>query len=640
MYQHLFSKGKIGKLTLKNRIFKPAAADFGSFDGYVPESMMRFYAEEARGGMGLIIVGIADPDPHEGPGFSGHIKVENDQRIPGLGTLAEVIHDNGAKACLQITHFGSHGDPYDRCVSLEGLTNDHFYRLMLMPTGWSAEHYQEYSTEEIRQLIEAYGDAVVRMKTAGYDMAEVHCAHLHGAGQFLSPLTNFRTDEYGGTQEKRNRFLYDVIENIQQKVGKDYPISVRLNGAELPGGLTIDDTIAIAKELEQMGVAAINISSMFAMAPMQQPAYTNVPYAEAVRKAVSIPVLVAGSMNDQQGCEDTLASGKADFIGTARQDYADPYWPEKARLGQTEDIVPCIRCLECVNLSRQSWHGNLQCTMNPRVGKELTLPLAPISEVKNVAIVGGGPAGMEAALTAAKRGHHVTLFEKRALGGRVQEASVPVFKQDLKKLIRYYKRQLEKHPNITVIKKKAGVEDLRSFDAVIVATGAKRASLPVPGTDSSNVYEAIDWLQEQQPLGEKVVIIGGGSVGVESAIMAANSGKEVTIVEMIDHLMNGEDKAIADLYYEMLRQGNVKVLLSHKLQSIQEGIVTVRKPDGTAEDLPVDNVLLAVGLKADLSLYDALAEAGMADIYFAGDCETPKKIFDAIHAGFACGNQV
>ncbi|MGN0373655.1 MAG: FAD-dependent oxidoreductase [Enterocloster sp.] len=256
-----------------------------------------------------------------------------------------------------------------------------------------------------------------------------------------------------------------------------------------------------------------------------------------------------------------------------------------------------------------------------------------------VAKVGGGPAGMEAALICAQRGHQVTLFEKRALGGLVREASVPPFKADLRRLLEYYPIQLKKN-GVAVIYEEASVETLKGFDAVIVATGAVKASLNVPGADGEQVHNAIDALESWPEMGEKVTVIGGGSVGVETAIVAAGKGKKVTVIEMQDHLMNGEDEAIAGLYLGMLAQNQIEVLLCHSLKSIEKDKVTVADGNGVVKEIPSDTVLMSVGLKPDLSLYDELAEAGCSDIYFAGDCEAPKKIFDAIHAGFTCGCQV
>ncbi|MGN1390164.1 MAG: FAD-dependent oxidoreductase [Bulleidia sp.] len=634
-FEHLFSRGKIGNVTLKNRIFKPAAADFPSEDGYIHEDYLRFYAEEAKGGTGLIFVGILDPVSWEKAGFSAHAKVENDSRIPGLGTLAETVHDNGAKICGQITHFGSHGYPLTRCVSKAGLKYERWLPIMYPEEIANGYPHEEYTIDEIHQMAEMYGDAALRLKTATFDMVEIHGAHRHGMGCFLSPLTNQRTDEYGGSLENRFRFLKECVENIQKKCGKNFPITVRLNGAEFAEddghpGQTIEDTIWMAEQLEKMGVAAINISGMLSMAPMQViDLGTNVAWAAEVKKHVSIPVLVAGSMNTPEFCEETIRDGKADFVGTARASYADPEWPKKAYTGRTREIVPCLRCLECVNLSRLSWHGDLSCTMNPRVGKEQLLPISPAETSRKIAVVGGGPAGLESACILKERGYDVTIYEKRVLGGMVNEASVPPFKQDLRRMLTYYKDRVE-DLNIPVIYQEAAAEDLKEYDAVVVATGAHKRTLKISGIDLPHVHNAIDALWTKPKLADQIAVIGGGTVGIECAILAAMNGRKVTVLEVTDTIMRGEDAAIQMVYEQMMAKYQVTVKKQVSISEITKDAVILS--DG--ESIPAGSVLVSVGLSPDLALYDELYAEGK-EVYYAGDCEKTGKIFDAIHAGFA-----
>ena len=630
-------RGKIGNVELKNRIFKPAAQDNPTYDGYVNQELVEFCGEEARGGAALIITGLFNVNIHESEAATGHPRVDNDTRLAGLGKLARSIQDNGAKACLQLAHYGSHGAPADpeygwRCVSRDGVENEHWFPILFPQYGNNYPH-KEYTIDEIHELVGWYGDGALRAKTAGFDMVEVHCANMHGLNTWLTPRMNKRKDEYGGSLEKRCRIVFEIIEDIQKKCGKKFPILVRLNAEDIvPGGQTIEDAAWIASELEKRGVAAINLACMKSGSPMQTPMGEILKYAKPVKDAISIPLMICGSMNKPEMGEKAIAEGSADYIGMARQLYADPCWPKKVYEGRPEDIRPCIRCNECLNMGRSAFHGHLECTMNPQIGKEDSLPVLPAKKVKNIAVAGAGPAGMEAALTAAERGHKVTLFEKRKLGGRVNEASVPEFKADLRSLITYFETQVKKS-SIEVRMEEATVQNLKDFDAVIVATGASKAVLKVPGSDTEMVGNAIDWLDTKTTRGNDIVIIGGGSVGIEVALTNAMAGRKVTVIEMMDQIMAGENINVKMIYLNMLKELKVTVLTGTGVKSIGKDSVTAQGPEGEIV-IPASDVLTSVGLKPDLTLRDELDKIPGLEVYYAGDCERPKLIFDAIHSGF------
>lgn len=655
-YKALFRPGRIGSVELKNRIFKPAAEDACSMNGEVSQYLIDFYTEEAKGGTGLIICGMNVVTPMEKCGRERHPMIENDSRTPGFGRLAQTIKDNGAKACCQIGHFGSHGTPaapeLARCVSREALIDgsEEWFAMFNMlfwgnqPREELAKNFKEYTIDEIHNLVGYYGDAARRAKLAGFDMVEVHGGHRHGLGCFLSPLTNRRTDEYGGSVEKRARILYEIVEDIQKKCGKDFPIIVRLNGKDGPGvlknpeadknGQSIEQTVEISRKLEAMGVAALDISIQDTNVPMQSMTYgVSLEGAIAVKHAVSIPVLAAGSMQAPEFGESVLEKGQVDFIGTGRQLYADPEWPNKALRGRRNEIRPCLRCMECVNDGRHEWNGPLSCTVNANVGKPLS-QYTPSNPPRNAAVVGGGPAGMEAARVLALKGNHVTLFEKRKLGGMLHEASVPEFKADIRPLITWYENQM-KLLNIHVVYKEAGPEDLQGFDAVVTATGSQPITLNVPGADGANVYTGVGVLGHlPEQIGDTIIVIGGGSVGIETAIWLAAQGKKVTVIEMRDQILVGEQIISAGFDQVMIAQTGIQILTSTSLKSIQKDSVTAVNSDGKELILSCNSVVIAAGLKADHALRDALYESSEAEIYAAGDCIRPRKIYDAIHEGY------
>ncbi|MGN0485523.1 MAG: FAD-dependent oxidoreductase [Lachnospiraceae bacterium] len=643
MKDKILQRGKIGNVELKNRMFKPAAESCYTTDTYLPDRLIDFYAEQARGGVGLVITGQFTVPKTESQGYHDKGCVINDDKyIPAFANLARTIQDNGARACCQLAHWGSHDRSLSKCVSYEALSSIEYEEWMyiLFPQFFDPNvipPHEEYTIAEIEDMVNDYGDAALRAKISGFDMVEVHAGHRHGPGCFLSPLTNRRTDKYGGSVQNRARFLYEVIENIQEKCGKDYPIIVRLNGCDdyNPKGQTIEQTIEISKKLEEMGVAALNISIQTTVGPMQTPDMYTMDLAAAVKKEVRIPVMTAGGIDDYKNAEQALRDGKIDFAGFARPLFADPDMPKKVKQRRTEEIRPCIRCCECAgDLS----YGTVRCTMNPTLNNP-GISITKTSRPQNVAVVGGGPAGMEAAVSCAQRGHTVTLFEKRKLGGLLNEASVPEFKAELRRIVPYFENMF-KILNVTVKIEEATAKKLKDFDAIIIAAGSAKLNLKVPGADNQQVISAIDLLGQNLPTGQKVTVIGGGSVGVETALLLQSQGKEVTIVEMTDEIMKGELAQVKLVYFKWIQERNITVLTSHKLQSIQDKSVTLLAPDGSEKELETDNVIVSIGLKPERDLLEYMLDESDIPVYAAGDCLRPRKIYNAIHEGYSAAMSV
>lgn len=638
----LFSPCKIGNVTIKNRICKaPQTTGLSHMDGSVSSRLVRCYEDLARGEVGMIIVEYAFVDRKYSKSASNQLGICDDEYIVGLGWLADTIKNLGSVPCIQIEHCGRQrflGPPMKSA-------SPNPWPLMYERYGRAAIP-EELTIDEIHQLVEDFGRAALRAKTAGFQVVEIHGAHGYLITNFLSPFTNQRRDWYGGSRENRFRFLEQVFTRCKEYVGEDFPIIVRLSGTDYePGGMTIDDTIYYAQRLEQLGCAAIDVSGgdhhqmIHQVTPMQLDRGHNVWAAEAIKKVVKIPVFATGSITQPDFAEEILASGKADFISMGRPLLADPYWAKKAQEGHPEDISPCIRCNEGC-LDRGNHLGkSINCTMNPTLGFEDALAIRPADKVRKVAVVGGGPAGLKAADTAALRGHEVTLFEKRALGGWLHEASYPDFKADIRDALHYLVTQVNKH-GVTVVEKEATAADLAGFDAVIVATGTTPAGLPVPGADRPNVTLAVDALKEGgvRPTGQ-VVVIGGGLIGVETAVLFSRQpDTQVTILEMLPQIMNGCSDCDKIVYGGWIQENGVQVFTSSKVVSIGEEGVTFEQGSRRGT-VPADHVFLATGMKPNQALYEELLAQGVM-VYNVGDSQAPGKIYDAVHSGYKAGLKV
>ncbi|MEA1960427.1 MAG: NAD(P)/FAD-dependent oxidoreductase [Bacillota bacterium] len=635
MFPNLFSPAKIGNLEIKNRVVKaPQSTGLSNMDGSVSERLIRHYRELAKGGTGLVIVEYAFVDNIASKSAHCQLGISNTEHIPGLGWLADVIKDNGAVAGIQIEH----------CGRQKFLGTKPMKSASQIP--WP-KIYEAYGTvpdamtiEEIEQLVEDFGDAAVRAVSAGFELIEIHGAHGYLITNFLSPHTNKRNDLYGGCLENRMRILVQIVNNIRSKIGYDFPLTVRLSGTDYePDGLTIEDTIEMCKKMEQIGLDAIHVSGgdhhmmIHQVTPMALPVCYNTWAAERIKKEISIPVIASGSITLPQYAEDIIASGKGDFVGLGRPLWADQYWPKKAEADHPEDIRPCIRCNEGCLERTFFLYKNVTCALNPTIGREEELVIKAADTKKKVAVVGGGPAGMETARVCALRGHEVTLFEKRKLGGYLHEASVPEFKADIRPLMQYLIHQVEKL-DIKVVEAAADKEMLQKggFDAVVVAVGAEPIDLKVPGADKALVVNALDVLSGKVKPGKELVVIGGGLIGTETALDFAEQGSKVSVVEMQDEIMT--DVAVTDklAYSDRIAKTDMKIYTSSKMTEVTDSGVIVSGRKGTLE-LQADMVLVAVGLAPVSTLYQELKETGM-ETYRVGDCVKAGKIYDAMHTAY------
>ena len=635
-FPKLSEPGRIGNIQLKNRVLKaPQHTGLANPDGSVTDRMIRYYKEVASGGSSMVIVEYAYIDNDASRASPCQLGVSSMDHIAGLSLLAQTIQANGAKAALQISHAGRQKFNFSRPIKAPSTVP------------WEEMHFMGcpppdvLTFDEIQEIVKSFGVAAHRVQIADFDMVEIHACHGYLISNFLSPRTNKRTDWYGGSLENRLRFLIEVIAEIMCQVGPDYPVCVRLSGIDYePDGTTIEETIELSKRLEAMGVAVIHMSggnhhqTIHEVSPMGMSLAHNVWAAEAAKKALHIPVIASGSITTPDLAEEILEQGKGDFISLGRPLWADPYWPQKAIQGRPEDIRPCIRCNDGCLARGDHLAKTVSCSVNVAACREEEFKIRKAESPKKVAVVGGGPAGMEAARVCTLRGHSVTLYEKRKLGGALLEAAVPEFKIDLRPLIGYLTTQMEKL-KIEVIHEEATARGILEvgFDAVIAATGAAILVPEIPGIDSSTVTDALQVLGGKAKTGQKVAVIGAGLVGTEVGLFLAEQGKEVVFIEMLDTPMNGITFDEKQVYENRLNECKVSFHTGQRLESLSEMTMTLVDRYGVRTEMTVDTIVLASGFRPNRDLIDSLRAESKLQVFDVGDCIGPRKIFDAIHDG-------
>ena len=637
-YPHLFSPLTIHTITLKNRVvMPPMCTNYATIGGAVTDRLIEYYATRARGGVGLINVEFSYVHP-AGKVFEHMLGIYDDKLIPGLRRLTEAVHQGGAKVIVQIAHGGRrvHSD----ITRSTPVAPSPIPRL-------NGETPKELTPAEIEDLIQAFILAAGRAKKAGFDGIMIHMAHAYLLQQFLSPFSNVRTDRYGGDLEGRARFPLEVVKGVRREVGDDYPLTCRLCGDEfLKGGLDLSQSIRLAKMLEANGINAIEVSAgahetgQVITAPPYYPMGFLAPLSEAIKKEVNTPVGAVGRIHTPEVAEDLLQQGKADLVAVGRGLIADPDWPKKAQEGRPETIRPCISCNQGCG-DRMYLHQDISCTVNPAVGREKTFPMEPARKKKKVLILGGGPAGLEAALVAAKRGHAVQLYEKeKELGGQLNIASVPPAKEKIREFKEFLIREIKELP-IKVVHGKLDVKTLKKIspDLVVVAVGGKPKDMEGPGFDDRKVISAWDVLSGGKRAGRRVVIIGGGQVGLETAHFLLEEEKEITVLEMLKRAGQDMSPRARMMIIEKLIEGGVEILTESKALAVEGGNVVFDRAGLLGRIKGVDSIIIAVGTTPQDAGNQGLGRSRIP-VRRIGDASVPRKLFDAVHEGYQVGVEI
>lgn len=639
LYPHIFQPGRIGKLTLKNRIkFASTTTGFCSEGGIVSPQEIAFLAERAQGGAALVTCGGAHVTPW-GPSFPRFAGLWDDKHVPGFTKMVNAIHSGGAKACCQLIHCGRYAHAPGESTGPSAVQPR--VRRYQMP--------RALSLGEIQDVVHAHGQAARRAKEAGFDVIEINSLAGYLVASFLAPWTNHRTDSYGGLLENRARLLMEVIAEIKKQIGADFPILVRMNSEEqMDGGNTPDDLKRIAQMAEAAGVNGLSISvgwheSSLPSITWEVPPGHWLSLAEGMKKAVKIPISMAYRLNSPDIAEKAIAEGKLDFWEMCRPLIADPELPNKLAQDKPDEVAPCTACEEGCFV--RLWNNqSVRCLINPRAGYEaddnFKIKKAVVS--KKILVVGGGPAGLEAARVAALRGHQVTLVEKKAqLGGQLALASRAPLRWELARISAYYAANLKKTGvNLELVSEVTPVfvQKLKP-DVVVVATGAEPEIPSIPVAPGSQVVTAFQVLQGVVELGAKVVVWGGRQTGLHVAELLASQGKEVTVVEEDRRI--GRDVPAFDVigFRRRLPKEGIKVMASSTIKEIKRGEVLVNTEGQREKSISADSVVIAKGLSPNKQLWQALS--GQAyELYIIGDALSPRKAINAIADGFRVGVKV
>ncbi|MGN1282497.1 MAG: NAD(P)/FAD-dependent oxidoreductase [Limosilactobacillus sp.] len=637
MANSLFDRTKLGSMRLKNRIFMSPMGTTGEADGSYNNEAIDYFEERAKGGVGMIITGANvistkyEPRPCT--------ELSNFHHVERLNMLIDRCHHYGAKVCVQLSPgLGRQQftDPFTPPYSAGSVPSFWFPKLICKP----------FAKEDIHYLVKRIGYSASLAINAGADALELHDYGGYLLDQFQSKQWNNRTDEYGGSLENRMRFTLECIKSIQDNIPKDFPLLVKFTPDQrVKGFRTLDEGLKIAKILEQAGVTALHVDTgcyeqwYQAITTVYSPEASKLDVQKAVKDVVDIPVLGDGKLKNPVTAKKVIEDGDLDYVGLAKQMLADPFWVKKVKSGHIDDIVPCIGCNECLRAGFSGKH--YYCTVNPQcyAEKEYRLPKND-GKQRSVLVIGGGPAGMEAAITARQRGFSATIWEQSdRLGGLLWAASAPSFKHDVRNLLNYLVTQCNKHGVNVLYNTKATDEKLAraqgQYDEVILATGSSPVTTSIPGMKENATF-AIDYLNgKAQPTGH-IAIVGAGLTGTETACDLAEKGYQVDLFEQTPEILQNANECLNNQQHLLAKVADdgVKVHTSATVKEVGEGQLTFADKDGEEQTLPFDTILNAIGFRSNDQLADELYHLYDDHANVIGDALQPRKIMNAIHEGY------
>jgi 2,4-dienoyl-CoA reductase-like NADH-dependent reductase (Old Yellow Enzyme family)/thioredoxin reductase len=589
----LFSPLQFAGITMRNRIAMcPMGTGLPDEEGFVTDETVAYYDRRAAGGVGLICLEASLIAPESfvvGP----ELRLHDEVFVPGLRRLADAVHAHEVPVGIQMWHPGRQ--------TLKGAP----VAPSAIPLSPRTPIPHALTRAEIERLIGLYAAAAVNCREAGFDFVEVHGAHCYLPCEFLSPLSNQRDDEYGGSLENRARFMLEIVAAVRAAAGEDFPLLFRISGDECAeGGFDINDAVRVAQWLEQAGVAAISVSAgnwyalHMTIPPMSMEHGCLLPLAAQIKQAVGVPVIAAGRLDDPVVAERAIAEGQADIVAIGRGLIADPDWPAKVRDGSISEIRPCIACNACVDLVARGEEA--RCAVNPAIGRDGSFAIIPVDVPRRVMVIGSGPAGMEAARIARMRGHEVSIWEREGqLGGKLDVASRAPSKSEVLRFRDYQARILEELGVEIHVGAHVDAADVSREhpDAVVVAVGAEPLIPPIPGIGGPNVLDAQDILLGRVAIdpGERVAVIGGSATGCETAEFLSGSAKAVSILEMLPSVGRGIEQITRRKLLDSLRADGVNILTGAKVTMIEPTRVIYEHGDGSVGEVPVDRVALAIG---------------------------------------------
>ena len=633
-----FEPVKIGSLELPNRLaMAPMKTAYGTTSGRVTQQLVAYFRRRAEGGVGLVISEPLYVD-RRGVEHPRQLGIDDDDKLEGLKHLVEAVHEEGKKIFAHINHGGRAANP----KAAGGMAPEAPSKIPCPRTGFEPE---ELSGDRIGEIVQAFAEAADRARAAGFDGVELQFGLGYLVSQFLSPVTNRRNDRFGGGPEERLRFAREVFSIVRETVGGEFPIGVRISGSEKsPGGLEIDDAKKLARNLEKWGADMIHVATgsnceslPWYFQHMSLPPGVNEMLAAEVRREVGIPVMVAGRLGDPPRIREILDNEIIDMIALGRPLLADPDLPRKMSDGKDDEVMLCGHCLQGCFVNVKSGLG-IGCNINPMVGHELD-EVAPAVRPKRVVVIGGGPAGMQAALTAHRRGHRVTLLEKKQLGGQFSLAFLSPGKKRMEKPLHSMVRQVKRSGIEVRLGEEVTADKLKTInpDTVIIATGSYPIIPGIPGLQDPITAEEI--LTGSRETGSRVLVLGGGMVGVEVAEFLAKQDKQVIVVEILEEIARDMDPISRKMTMKRMAALPVEILTTTQVVRVENGHVFTNHQGEQSQLGYFDTIVVTAGNRSFNPLSDQLQKERF-NIMVIGDADKPGTVYDAVNSGHHGGMAV